>query len=90
LALEPKTSSGRTPYLGIILGVAACLLLAAAAYFSATGIIESLYAYRSTIQILVVALVGLVLVGLTALIATFTPQVKTPRVAGERGAESKT
>jgi hypothetical protein len=37
-------------YLGIILGILACLLLAGGAYFWATGIMDSLYAYRSSLR----------------------------------------
>lgn len=49
MAPEPETSS-KTGYLGIVLGVAACLLLAAAAYLTATGVMDSLYAYRSPLH----------------------------------------
>jgi hypothetical protein len=37
-------------YLGIILAIVACLLLAAGSYFWATGIMDSIYAYRSPLQ----------------------------------------
>jgi hypothetical protein len=37
-------------YLGLGLGVAACLLLAIGAYFWATGIMDSLFAYRSPLH----------------------------------------
>jgi hypothetical protein len=37
-------------YLRIILGIVACLLLAGGAYFWATGVMDSLYAYRSPLR----------------------------------------
>jgi len=37
-------------YLGIILGITACLLLAAGSYLWATGIMDSIYAYRSPLH----------------------------------------
>lgn len=41
---------GRKRTLNIVLGIVACLLLAGGAYFWATGVMDSLYAYRSPLR----------------------------------------
>jgi len=49
LALESNTAKSKS-YLGIVLGVIACLLLAGGAYLWASGIMDSLFAYRSPLH----------------------------------------
>ncbi|MGD9049794.1 MAG: alkaline phosphatase family protein [Anaerolineae bacterium] len=47
---EARTAEEKKGYLGILLGIVACLLLAGGAYFWATGIMDSLYAFRSPLH----------------------------------------
>jgi hypothetical protein len=47
---EARAAKKKNGYLGLVFGVVVCLVLAAGAYFWATGIMDSLYAYRSPLH----------------------------------------
>ena len=71
-------------YCWILPGIIDRLLIAEVAYFQANGVMDSLYAFRSTLQALIVAPVGSMLTGAAALIAKINQRQRSPLPYRER------